>query len=81
MIIVYGTRKKLKKIKDLGPTTCTNCGHNVMATLNKEGGYCHLCYIPVFPYTMGYKFIGCPNCGIAKKLTGAEYKELKNKEE
>lgn len=81
MYVVYGTRTKLKTVKNLGPTTCTNCGHNVQATLNKEGGYHHIYYIPVFPNVGGWKFIGCPNCGIAKKLTGAEYKELKKKEQ
>lgn len=78
MVVVYGFKRKLKTIKTLGPTTCENCGHSVQATLNKEGGYFHIYYIPVFPNVGGWKFIGCPNCGISKKLTGAEFKALKN---
>ena len=80
MVVYYGTKRKVKKIKDLGPTTCPNCGHNVIATLNREGGYHHVYGIPVFPNVGGWKFIGCPNCGIAKKLTGAEFKDLKKQQ-
>ena len=77
MIIVYGTRKKLKTVKQLGRMRCTNCGHEVDASLTKETGYFHICYIPVFPH-FGLKFIMCPHCGIMKTLTSAEFKELKD---
>ncbi|MBR3518071.1 MAG: zinc-ribbon domain-containing protein [Lachnospiraceae bacterium] len=79
MIIYYGTKKKLKPVSDLGEMTCTNCGHRIGATLAKEGGYFHIFFIPVFPLLTGYKFIYCPYCGIMKKLTNAEFKELKEK--
>ena len=79
MLIVYGVRKKLKTIRDLGTQECPNCGHTVKAQLMREGGYEHVYYIPVFPY-FGTKFISCPCCGIGKKLTGAEFKALKNPE-
>lgn len=78
MLVVYGTKKKVKRIKPIGTQVCENCGHTIDAELAREGGYHHIYYIPVFPYS-GYKFILCPNCGISKKLTGAEYKELKQK--
>lgn len=81
MIIVYGARKKVKKIKPLGIQECPNCGHRIDAELAKETGYCHIYYIPVFPLLGCYKFIACPYCGISKKLTSAEFKELKQKEE
>lgn len=77
MIVTYGTRKKLKNIKPLGRMRCTNCGHEVEATLTKETGYHHVCFIPVFP-AFGYKIILCPCCGIMKKLTNDEFKEMKN---
>ena len=80
MMVVYGTRKKLKNIKPLGRMRCTNCGHEVDASLAKEGGYFHICFIPVFPH-LGYKMILCPCCGIMKKLTNEELKELKNSAE
>ncbi len=76
MMYVYGTRKKIKKIRDLGQMTCTNCGHSINAVLAKEVGYCHFCYIPVFPYLMGYKIILCPNCGIMRKLDNEEFQSL-----
>ncbi|MCQ2467902.1 MAG: zinc ribbon domain-containing protein [Clostridia bacterium] len=79
MVIVYGLRKKLKRVKALGTQVCPNCGHNVEMELAKEGGYAHLCYIPVFPY-LGEKFKFCPYCGISTKLTGAEYKAIKKGE-
>lgn len=79
MMVVYGTRKKLKNIKSLGRMRCTNCGHEVEASLAREGGYFHICYIPVFPH-LGYKIILCPHCGIMKKLTNEEFKEMKNEE-
>lgn len=77
MIIYYGVKKKLKPVSDLGEMTCTNCGHKIGATLAKECGYVHVFFIPVFPVLTGYKIIHCPYCGIMKKLTGAEYNELK----
>ena len=80
MMVVYGTRKKLKNIKPLCRMMCTNCGHEVDASLAKEGGYFHICFIPVFPH-LGYKMILCPCCGIMKKLTNEEFKELKNSAE
>ncbi|MCR5529899.1 zinc-ribbon family protein [Oscillospiraceae bacterium] len=76
MIIYYGTKKKLKHVKQLGRMRCTNCGHEVDASLTKEGGYFHIFFIPVFP-VFGYKMIFCPNCGIMKKLTSEEFKEMK----
>lgn len=78
MIVVYGTKRKVKKIKPLGVQNCPNCGHKIEAELAKEGGYFHIYYIPVFPYLGGYKFISCPCCGISKVLTGDEFKQLKN---
>ena len=77
MIIYYGVKKKLKLVSDLGEMNCTNCGHRIGASLAKEGGYVHVFFIPVFPILNGYKIIRCPYCGIMKKLTGAEYAELK----
>ena len=78
MIVYYGFRKKLKLVKDLGEMTCTNCGHKVGASLAKEGGYMHIFFIPVFPLLTGYKMVYCPCCGIMKKLSGDEYKKMKN---
>lgn len=80
MIVVYGVRKKVKFLKTLKTTVCENCGHEVETKLAKEGGYCHVYYIPVFPYLGGYKFISCPNCGVSKLLTNQEFKELKSNE-
>lgn len=77
MIIYYGVKKKLKQERHLGKMRCTNCGHEVEASLAKEGGYVHIFFIPVFPVLTGYKMIFCPCCGIMKKLTSAEYKEMK----
>ena len=78
MIIYYGEKKKLKHIRELGKMRCTNCGHEVEASLAKEGGYIHVFFIPVFPSLGGYKIIFCPNCGIMKKLSSEEFKNLKN---
>ena len=77
MMVVDGTKKKLKTVKKLGRMRCTNCGHDVEASLTKEAGYFDICFIPVFPH-LGYKIILCPNCGIMKKLTNEEFKELKD---
>ena len=77
MIIYYGFKRKLKPVSDLGKMTCTKCGHDINASLAKEGGYFHIFFIPVFPILTGYKMVYCPCCGISRKLTGAEYKELK----
>lgn len=77
MIVVYGLKRKLKHVKSLGTAVCPNCGHKVETELAKIGGYAHIYYIPVFPYLGGEKFVLCPCCGISKKLTGAEFKELK----
>lgn len=77
MIIVYGTRKKIKIDRDLGRMTCTNCGYDVNASLAHESCYAHFCYIPVFPYT-GIRMRFCPNCGIMETLTKEEFKEIKN---
>lgn len=78
MLVIYGTKKKLKVDKDLGMTTCSNCGHSVKASLAHEGGYHHIYYIPIFPYLNGAKIIACPNCGIMKVLTKDEYNTYKN---
>ena len=77
MVIYYGVKKKLKLVSDLGQMTCTNCGHNVRAALAKEGGYVHIFFIPVFPVLTGYKMVYCPNCGIMRKVSGEEFKEMK----
>ena len=79
MIIYYGSKRKLKPVSDLGEMTCTNCGHKIRATLAKEGGYFHIFFIPVFPILTDYKMIYCPCCGVMKKLTSEEFKDLKEK--
>lgn len=79
MIIYYGTRKRLKPVRQLGRMRCTNCGHEVEASLAKETGYFHIFLIPVFP-VFGYKLVFCPCCGVMRKLTNDEFKEMKDAE-
>ena len=74
--ICYGTVKKLKIDKSLGKQICPNCKHEIKLVLAHEGGYCHICWIPVFPYS-GWKVKACPVCGISEKLTKQEFKNLK----
>ncbi len=80
MIVVYGVKRKIKIVKSLGQNTCTNCGHVVETALAKEGGYCHVYYIPVFPYVGGLKFIACPNCGVMEPVSSQKFKEIKNQQ-
>lgn len=77
MYVVYGSSSKAKIVKPIGTMTCPNCRHLVEMGLAKENFKIHIFYIPIFFITK-FKFLFCPNCGIAKKLTGAEYKEYKN---
>lgn len=78
MLVVYGTKRKIKIDKELGPMTCTNCGHNVNASLAHEAGYHHIYYIPIFPYLGGADIIACPNCGIMRVLDREEFLSIKN---
>lgn len=75
-VIFYGTKKKIKTDKSLGVQTCPNCGHEVELSLAHESGYYHIYWLPLFPI-IGWKFKACPKCGMAKKLTSQEFKELK----
>lgn len=81
MMVVYGTRRKVKFVRKLGRMTCTNCGHDVEAAVAKEGGYFHIYYIPMFPAVGGLKFIACPNCGVMRTLNKQEFKSLKKGEQ
>jgi predicted RNA-binding Zn-ribbon protein involved in translation (DUF1610 family) len=77
MVINFGVKTTLQLVSHLGHMTCTNCGQEVRAALAKEGGYVHIFFIPVFPVLTGYKMVYCPNCGIMRKLSGEEFKEMK----
>jgi hypothetical protein len=77
MVIIYGSKKKLKLDKDLGRCICPNCHHQVERTLAREKTYVTLFYIPVLGWT-SKKFILCPCCGDSEVLTGSKYNELKN---
>lgn len=77
MFVLYGTRKKVKPVVSLGHGRCENCNHTVELTLAKEKHAFTVFFIPVFVRT-GSRFILCPCCGEAKKLTKKEFKELKS---
>lgn len=81
MIIVYGIRRKVKTVKNLGKGVCCNCGHEVSQILAKECGHAHVYYIPVFPLLNGIKFIGCPICGISRLVSKEEFKAIKTSTE
>ena len=76
MLVVYGTRRKLKIENSLGVQTCPNCRYNTEQTLAKEKCHAHIYYIPIFFYT-GWRFRFCPNCGIVEVLSKSEYKTIK----
>lgn len=73
--IVYGIRHKIKRKKTLGVSECPNCRHTVEMVLAREGGYFHICFIPLIPLS-GWKVKLCPNCGIVQKFSKQEFKEL-----
>lgn len=77
MIILYGTRKKIKVEKNLGAYVCPNCHHAAEHSLAREKTYITLFYIPVIGWT-SRRFILCPCCGDSEVLNGARYKEIKN---
>lgn len=77
MVIIYGSKKKLKLDKELGRCVCPNCHHQVERSLAREKTYITLFYLPILGWT-SKKFILCPCCGDSEVLTGAKYKELKN---
>ena len=81
MIIVYGKKNSIKTVKYLGKKTCPNCGHEIEASLVKEGGYYYFEYIPVFPVLNGKKFIYCQYCGVSETLTKEQFKALKESTE
>jgi hypothetical protein len=77
MLIIYGTRKKLKLDRNLGRGVCPNCHHDVERSLAREKFAVTLFYIPVLGWT-SKRLIVCPCCGDSEVLTGGQYKELKN---
>ena len=60
MVIIYGSKKKLKLDKDLGRCVCPNCHHQVERTLAREKTYVTLFYIPVLGWT-SKKFLLVPS--------------------
>ncbi len=77
MVIVYGTKKKLKIDKSLGHKMCPNCHHTTEQALAREKTAVTIFYIPIVGW-VSKRMIFCPCCGESRKLTSAEYKELKN---
>lgn len=77
MIIVYGTKKKMKIDRNFGMEVCPNCHHQVQRSLARQKTYFTLFYIPVIGWTSKHLML-CPCCGDSQILTGAQYKELKN---
>lgn len=76
MVVIYGTKTKLKFDKSLGVQTCPNCGNYVELSVAHESKYAHIYHIPLMPLP-GWKLKFCPNCGVAQKLTKDEFKSLK----
>lgn len=78
MYILWTSKDYLKEVKSTGVGECPNCHYYTDKKLCKEKFKLSLFYIlPIFACTKK-KILVCPNCGEIKKLTSAEYKELKN---
>jgi len=75
MVIVYGYKTKLKVQKNLGVDICPNCGYSTEKVLAKEKRQFTVFYIPIFSQTLRKGLI-CPNCGMYKTLSSAEFKEM-----
>ncbi|MBP5197437.1 MAG: zinc-ribbon domain-containing protein [Lachnospiraceae bacterium] len=76
MIIIYGTRTKLKIDKKIGVRKCENCHHTVEQALAREKLSFTLFYIPFLILTKR-RMILCPCCGEAKSMSYEEYKQMK----
>ena len=77
MVIVYGSKNSIKIKKNLGVNVCPNCGMNTEKVLAAEKQQFTVFYIPIFSHTLRKGLI-CPNCGMYKTLTNAEFKEIAN---
>ena len=73
MIILYGIKKKLKIDKNLGASTCPNCGYNTEKVQAREKGHFHIYYIPLFAWT-GRRGTVCANCGLIDIQNKKTYK-------
>ena len=76
MVVYYSYSHKIKVDKPLGHQKCPNCFHEVDLSLAHESSRLNIFFIPVFFYK-GWRMVFCPNCGAAKKLTKAEFKQMK----
>lgn len=77
MVVIYGTKKKMKIEKSLGYGICPRCHHNVELALAREKTLATIYYIPIFGWT-SKRMILCPCCGDSELLTSAKFKEIKN---
>lgn len=75
MLIVYGTRRKNKIVKEYGRMICPNCNHAEPMALVREKTKFHICYIP-FAIWISRRFLFCSNCGIAEQMDKNRFKQL-----
>ena len=75
MFIIWGSKNDLKTEKAIGYSVCPNCGCNTEKALVREKFKFTIFFIPVISFTRR-RGICCPECGMYKELSSAEYKEM-----
>ena len=75
MLIVYGTRRKIKVAQDMGVQVCPNCGHTSRLALAMEKTIGHIFYIPLFSIT-SRRMVLCSGCGIVEQLEKDRFKQM-----
>lgn len=68
MIILFGTKKKQKKMCTEGALRCSNCGNVTNWEVLKVTDWFTLFFIPVFPMGSHYYEV-CPICHAANPIT------------
>ena len=62
MIIVYGTKNKIKNLGIVGKYECSRCNNISDLQFMSSQQWFTLFWIPIFPISKKQKFMQCPIC-------------------
>lgn len=75
MFIIFGTRRRVKKLHGRTLYHCNHCNNNEYWDIVQVAEWFTLFFIPIFPIQRQY-YLMCPICSYGVKISSQEYKRL-----